>query len=419
MPRPVSGAIADGLPLWDTYEALFFLVTGIFLGLILGFLFPSVWRSFRRRFRRVDKYRADSGRLATQMKLSESVGYPVILHETDPEDPPSDVDLISVFNAARYAFQEKALRDAANFYLQILGSEKVTRVQTNKAMFELAQVYAQSGLTERAVETALELLHRKPAQSDVFKFLLSLCTNPPVFYRIEQILKIYAGPKSVELSREVTHQLSQAALTCLGLGQQQNAVALSKAAVRWSPSALEPKLALIEATSLWSQRASGRPLDQMVIGFFVDFAELLNLVRAQANRSAFFTLPLLRAWSDFFDHHESEIESIIERLAKELLAQLDWNSRQADEFFLSDVGFLVDVFLSSRSAQQSGVRWVPAFCRLLPVARQDSGGQSPIIYRCSSCANLSISFLWRCKSCQSWETFEHWSPGAIRAAGSC
>ena len=172
MPRPVSDTIAGGLPLWDTYEALFFLLTGAFLGLILGFLFPSLWRSFRRRFRKTDRFKPDrlsSGQLIERSGLLQ----PDKLQNLNEEDDnQTEQSIGSLFVAARYAVQESAYREAVALYLQILGSESVSRVHTNKAMFELSQVYALSSLPLKAFETGVELLHRKPAHTDLFRFLL-------------------------------------------------------------------------------------------------------------------------------------------------------------------------------------------------------------------------------------------------------
>ncbi|MEN9529692.1 MAG: hypothetical protein RI932_1565, partial [Pseudomonadota bacterium] len=140
MPRPVSDSIADGLPLWDTYEALFFLLTGISLGIVLGFLFPSVWRSFRRRFRKLERYKPDKAVAAPWVAATGPRILSVDDSDSENGETRSELDLVTLFVSARYAVQEKSLREAAALYLQILGSEKVTRVQTNKAMFELAQV---------------------------------------------------------------------------------------------------------------------------------------------------------------------------------------------------------------------------------------------------------------------------------------
>lgn len=409
MPRPVSDAIADGLPLWDTYEALFFLLTGIFLGLVLGFLFPSAWRSFRRRFRRVDKYRAEVGASLRQLKLQPKSRLLLLSDDEMVEEQDADFDLMAAFVAARYAVQENALREAANLYLQILGSEKVTRVQTNKALFELTQVYGWSGLTERAIETGRELLHRKPAQVDVFRLLLTLCaeqTNPKV---IRDVIDTYAGPRTSELSRDVSHLLTLVAANLLQSRAQQEAIIFAKWAVRWSPAVLEPKLGLVRATSLLSFQDAGQPLDQLVLGFFVDVAELLSLYRQHPNRLPFWEFTLLNEWADFFDRHDHDVEQIIERLRNECLTQLNYENRKSEPEFLSDLEFLVSAVTQTRKMQApTETRWHLAMARLLEIEPLKS--RRPTAFVCSGCSELQSKFRWKCVVCQSWDTLMPWFP---------
>lgn len=408
MPRPVSDAVADGLPLWDTYEALFFLLTGIFLGLVLGFLFPSAWRSFRRSFRRIDKYRPDKSGISGQLKFSSKNQLLPLSHSDESEEEPVDVDLVSLFVAARYAVQDNSFRDAAQLYLQILGSEKVTRVQTNKAMYELAQVYSLSGLTERAIETALELLHRKPAHTDVLRLLLSLCSQQPSVRTLTNVVDTYAGPKSGELAREVSHQLSEAALSALSSDVPLDAVSLAKLAVRWSPAALEPKLALVIVTSVISRRKNDLPLDQSVLGFFVDLAELVRLYRLHPVQSPFFRLSLFSSWSKFFDEHDAEVEQVLEKLKTECLAQLDWNASEKDSAFRSGLSFLIQAFFKARNNPSSESRWVTSLSRLLGMEPESSNPLT--VFNCPDCLGLQREFRWKCPTCLRWDTLVPWQP---------
>jgi hypothetical protein len=408
VPRPVSDAVADGLPLWDTYEALFFLLTGIFLGIVLGFLFPSVWRSFRRRFRRIDKYKPDKLMLASQLKFSAKNRLLALGNDDETDQQPADVDLIAIFVAARYAVQENALRDAANLYLQILGSEKVSRVQTNKAMFELTQVYSMSGLAEKAIETGLELLHRKPAQSEVFRLLLTLCFERPDFAALMKVLETYTGPKSGELAREVSHTLSAFAMQLLKAGAQQDAVALAKIAVRWSPSSLEPKLALVDVTSVVHQLSGEYPADQLVLGFCVDLAELVRLFRAYPNSSPFLNVALIRLWADYFDRHDASVEQNLDRLRNEFLTQLNWDAQSHDDGYRDALKFLLGVLIRQSSAGLPARAWHGAVGRLIPLQHEPADLQT--IFVCPACTELHGRFRWKCSSCQRWDTLTPWKP---------
>ncbi len=420
MPRPVSDSIADGLPLWDTYEALFFLLTGISLGIVLGFLFPSLWRSFRRRFRKLEKYRpgmTPSGPLSSspraQFLSSDSLG-------GEGDESQADADVVTLFVSARYAVQENSLREAAALYLQILGSEKVTRVQTNKAMFELSHVYAQSGLTAKAMETGLELLHRKPSNIDIFRLLLGLASQRGEENRLETTLELYSGPSSGDLAREVAHVLSESSSRLLRdahLESQKQAVRLAKLAVRWSPAAIEPKLALVEATSVLWRAADGHPADQLLMGFCVDLLELTRLKLSSSILSAFSFEPFLRAWCVKLDSQDAEIEAAVQKMRGEILSQLRIEPLPAQSATSSDYRFVWGLLerlraSSGQSALSDGVllgppNWEKQLRALLQVNEAVSPLQE--LHECVECSEIHRKFIWRCRNCNRWETLSPWS----------
>lgn len=195
MPRPAATTGADGLPLWDTFEALFFLIAGLSIGVVLGVMFPSLWRSFRRRFRNPSRFAPHDA------SLSAYVSHTPPLHilsasesEEDAEVAPSgQVGLAEAFVIARHHLQEGRPRESVRIYLDILGHEQVSTQQTNRALFELSQVYAELGLQSRALDTGLELLHRKPDDGRVFTYLLDLCTRYGILDRVKGLLSIRKG----------------------------------------------------------------------------------------------------------------------------------------------------------------------------------------------------------------------------------
>lgn len=423
MPRPVSDSIADGLPLWDTYEALFFLLTGISIGIVLGFLFPSLWRSFRRRFRKLEKYRPGVTRSRplgrspkVQYLLSDSLG-------GEGDESQADADVVTLFVSARYAFEENSLREAVALYLQILGSEKVTRVQTNKAMFELSQVYAQSGLTAKAMETGLELLHRKPSNIDIFRFLLQLASERGEENRLETTLQLYSGPASGDLAREVAHVLSESSSRLLRdaqLESQKQAVRLAKLAVRWSPAAVEPKLALVEATSVLWRAADGPSADQLLMGFCVDLLELARLKNSSAVLSSISFEPFLRAWCLKLDSQDSEIEAAVQKMRGEILSQLRVEHQLGQSATSCEYHFVWRLLerlriSSSHSALFDGVllgqpKWERELRKLLQVSEATFMMQE--LHECAECSEIHRQFVWRCRSCKRWETLSPWSSEA-------
>lgn len=398
----------------------FFLLTGISLGIVLGFLFPSLWRSFRRRFRKLEKYRpgiTPSGPLGRSPQTKYLSSYSL---SGEGDESLADADVVTLFVSARYAFQENSLREAAALYLQILGSEKVTRVQTNKAMFELSQVYAQSGLIAKAMETGLELLHRKPTNIDIFRLLLGLASQRGEEDRLETALQLYAGPSSGDLAREVAHVLSESSSRLLRdaqLESQKQAVRLAKLAVRWSPAAVEPKLTLVEATSVLWRAADGHAADQLLMGFCVDLLELARLKHSSSVLSAFSFEPFLRAWCLKLDSQDAEIEAAVQKMRDEILFQLRIEPLPGQSATSSDYHFVWSLLerlraSSGRSALSDGVLLVqPNWEKQLRTLFQLNEVTSPLqeLHECVECFEIHRKFVWRCRNCNRWETLSPWS----------
>jgi len=422
VPRPVSDTVAGGLPLWDTYEALFFLLTGAFLGIILGFLFPSLWRSFRRRFRKTERFKPD--RLSAEQLYERSGSLqPDKLQSLNEEDEsPTEQSVSSLFVAARFAVQESAYREAVALYLQILGSESVSRVQTNKAMFELSQVYALSSLPVKAFETGVELLHRKPAHTDVFRFLLKQLSEDFDEVRLEQVVKVYAGPSSAELSREVSHLLAQASLRSLltrSEAGRQSSVRLAKLAVRWSPTAIEPKIALVQSTSLLWSVDKERPADQLFIAFCVDLTELALMRRQSPHLSPLSVESFLEAWVTELAKFGPELEHTIQKMRAEVLAVFKIDRGTQSSAPVYDLSFVWAVFsrLKKRIAsgnllvgtQPNPLVWEQSLRELLGYG--DRGASHCEAHECIHCREVHRRFSWQCRSCNAWESLGVWSAG--------
>ena len=255
MPRPAAAIGADGLPLWDTFEALFFLVAGLSVGIVLGILFPSLWRTFRRRFRDPNRFAPHESRLPTQIQT------PLVILESDPDastDPLSGGVaryIPEAFVLARGAFQEGKPRDAVKIYLDILGNEQVSKEQTNRAMFELAQVYQEIGLQSRAVDTASELLYRKPDNTTVFSFLLDVCVKNLTFDKLKNILEVYRGPVNDPLRMRISHALCSYGERLFQNSKETLALAEVRSALRWQVLSGRAKILLWRITSedLWKK----------------------------------------------------------------------------------------------------------------------------------------------------------------------
>lgn len=56
MPDHIATSPPHILPVWDSFEAIFFVLAGGIIGFVFAYLFPSIWRTIRRRFRSHGRY---------------------------------------------------------------------------------------------------------------------------------------------------------------------------------------------------------------------------------------------------------------------------------------------------------------------------------------------------------------------------
>ena len=219
MPRPASAVASDGLPLWDTFEALFFFVAGLSVGIVLGILLPSLWRTLRRRFRRIDKVAPLDDRLLADvlppLAILRGEAAETGLAEGENDDdtegdlasdaaqsgfaphpvPLPRASLAEAFVYARYLMQERKAREAIRVYLDLLKSDRISKGQTGRALFELAQCYVEVGLEARALDTYLELHHRKPNRSQVLLKAVPVCARLRDETRLVSLLSSYVGTR--------------------------------------------------------------------------------------------------------------------------------------------------------------------------------------------------------------------------------
>ncbi|MEY2988321.1 MAG: hypothetical protein RJB13_1842, partial [Pseudomonadota bacterium] len=293
-------------------------------------------------------------------------------------------------------------------------------VQTNKAMFELSQVYALSSLPLKAFETGVELLHRKPAHTDVFRFLLKQLADNFDEAHLEQIVKVYAGPASAELAREVSHMLASASSRLLSSRSEsgrQSAIRLAKLAVRWSPTAIEPKIALVQSTSLLWSIEKNRPVDQLFIGFCVDVTELALMRRQSTQLSPLSVESFLEAWVTELAKFGSELEHSIQKMKAEILAVFKIDKRTLSSAPVFDLSFLWEVFSRLKKRAPIGaqlndslsepLKWEQSLKVLLGLENWVASNCE--IHECSQCGEVQKEFSWQCRTCNSWESLSVWS----------
>jgi lipopolysaccharide biosynthesis regulator YciM len=246
VPRPLGTTGMEGLPLWDTVEAVYFLVAGVSAGVVIGFLFPSIWRAFRRKFR-------NTKRFATALPMEPIASALEVFDET-PENVEAKQALAllpveSQFVHARSLVQGGRCRDAVQVYLQILGDERVSKGETNRAFYELAQTYALLGLSGRAFDVAFELLSRKPKNRQVFEFLLKLIYDSQRHERILDVLPIWRGDADSKFRLQIAHAICEHGESLLRAGRTLEARNVAALATRWSHVSARARLNLWHFTS--------------------------------------------------------------------------------------------------------------------------------------------------------------------------
>ena len=158
--------------------------------------------------------------------------------------------VFKAFTSARYYFQIGDTRKAVTLYIEILTSESVSKHDTNRALYELSQVYLSTGLLGRALDTALELLNRKPNQNQVLLNVLKIFSQN--FFEPEKlmsILDIYKGIPDIILKRTISHSLCRISEIFLKKNDVNQAIEYARLGVKWDRTSGRALTLLWETTS--------------------------------------------------------------------------------------------------------------------------------------------------------------------------
>ncbi len=240
----------SALPTWDSFEAVFFVVAGFSVGIVFGVLFPSIWRSFRRSFRKQSHYapRAEKWDKILKSKIK-------ILSEENLSNNEEEgegffyIHIFEAFTAARYYFQIGDTRKAISLYIEILTYENVSKQDTNRALFELSQVYSFIGLTGRAFDTAYELLNRKPNSDEVLVHILKMCAQNFEPEKLNLVLNIYKGVPDINLRRSIAHIVTRISEIYLEKNEIIKAIDYARFSVKWDRTSGRALIMLWETTS--------------------------------------------------------------------------------------------------------------------------------------------------------------------------
>ncbi len=220
----------DTRPIWDNFEVLFFLSSGVFVGFILGYLFPSLWRTFRRAFFKNFQF------LSQPLVKNKNFLNPEWLSPDENNHEKNHLFSLKFYdqmNSARYYFQNSLFRKSAEIYIHLLKNKNISSHDTQRVFYELSMVYVQLGIHSYAFETAFELLCRYRLNSFYFNYILDVLELEPTELKMNQCLENYKG----FLSKDICKKISS---LYLSLGKmednQKTKLNLIQSALKWFPS---------------------------------------------------------------------------------------------------------------------------------------------------------------------------------------
>ncbi|APJ04472.1 hypothetical protein [Silvanigrella aquatica] len=266
MTRQMTTLSAEGMPMWDTFEASFFVGAGLSVGIVLGILFPSLWRTFRRRFRKSAHYAPEGKKL--ESKISVHLKILGVSEESEQEEIKeiemgmsvsgnyNFIYISEAFVLARNFFQIGNTKDAVKMYIEILTHQNVSKQETHRALFELSQVYSSLGLHVRAFDTAMELLRRTPHNYEVLEHILKICSQGFFPDKLYAALSIYKGSHDHKLRIKIAHSLCHIGeMQLLENEKLEKAIELARNALRWERSSGRALMLLWQTTSqdLWQK----------------------------------------------------------------------------------------------------------------------------------------------------------------------
>lgn len=423
MPRPASTTGADGLPLWDTFEASFFLLAGLTMGIVLGILFPSAWRTVRRRLRNINRFAPQDDTLR-DVRLAPRPGFhsvpDVLQGGGDGPEREANLELAEAFVLARYQLQEHLLREAVKTYLSILAHEQVSKRQTNQALFEISQVYSEMGLQDRAFDTALELFSRKPDEPRVFEYLVDCCIRFARFDRLRSILQINHTKPNAALRMRTSHALCELAERQLRESKPRDALETAREAVSWHVVSGRAKILLwrITGDDLWAR--AGDDARTIWMALATDLEARWRILRDTGTSPA--------AGAEHLGSLIAHVSAIpeplqaYEKIATEFQkvsgrARLDSGELREFEsliwFAIVELTGRTDPF-SDKRLRDVACALSDECCRFLASQSNAEGGLTKQrfgilraafrLHRCRDCGATSESHEWRCRQCGRLET---------------
>jgi hypothetical protein len=423
----------DGLPLWDTFEAFIFFAAGLTTGVVLGFLFPSLWRGFRRRLRPNSRF------AISDSELNEATLVPSFLIEPPPlpsgtraripmaGSPTRGEAAVEIQLAkARAQFQSGHLRDSLTTYLTVLRSPQVSSAHTARLMNELAQVYAELGLLDRALACAKEYHLMRRSSPVAFRQRFELAHRAHDDREMVQSVKSFTGRLPASECLRLAHRLLDRAEDLLKLTRERGRVptpfdALIEAARRLAPASL--RLRHVQALRSFTDalRTSGEAEDQLWVALFAEIVKRATLHQEQGLPLSLGVEALVEAVAllsvaphAIAGHAQAgpQIASMVGSCSPAVLKSCRWLGDFSISHCSAQPSFPSDTLLHEilrRAFPQSWETWERRLLRG-PTAEPDDFCCTKALqiamgsHSCASCKAMQIGHLWSCPSCGSLET---------------
>jgi hypothetical protein len=395
---------------------VYFLVTGFSVGMVLGFLFPSLWRAFRRSFRRADRFAPDTSVNKWHLKSTLDI---LLEGESGEENPNANLDIESGFVLARSNFQNGRHREAVNLYLEILGSEKVSKEETNRALFELAQTHLALGLQNRAYDTAFELLHRKPDRREVMALLLDILESGTGFDQLDRVLSVWKGREDDRLRKRISHLLCRHGEQLVQAGQVDAARETFMRAARRDLQCGRARIELWRSTSAEARQRCGSDVKKLWSALAADLEARVRIasetgITPSAGRD------VLASWLETMTDVSGHLESLFE-FRHEFLAVMGEPTALSQQttavvdtlLFQACIALVEGSTTPERSLQGFALAKAisPSIEKRFPQLEllKDEGlgiwvRKNLSNHVCQSCRAVTTSHLWQCPSCGNLET---------------
>ncbi|MES2614355.1 MAG: hypothetical protein V4591_02960 [Bdellovibrionota bacterium] len=410
-----TNIINSALPTWDSFEALFFVIAGLSVGIVFGILFPSIWRSFRRSFRKEANYAPPTEKWDENLKSKIK-----ILSEEDSDKIEENTEgvfyihVFEAFTAARYYFQMGDTRKSVSLYVEILTSERVSKQDTNRALFELSQVYTFIGLHSRAFDTAFELLNRKPQHNQVLTHLLTICSKNFLPDKLNLVLNIYKGVPDAPLRRSIAHAVCRISEIFIEKKDLAKAIDYSRLSVKWDRTSGRALIMLWETTSkqFWQKNIEDKKIKWL--SFAADL-EARTQISLNSKISSAAGAEYLSTLIEFLLNLKDSLENYAE-VQKEFKSTFSWEKLplQGQKKLMESIFYAV-ILLQKRYAVNS-LSAEPKFVEILSIItnnQQDSYLEflnynkkyepfmllGSLTHQCSQCNSLFAQFSWNCKNC--------------------